>query len=212
MHRQEACRQKPFQSDSGLKKMGPVLGPLHHFGLEGWDWPMDMRARLLRKVLEFKERWSSWSQLNRSHPGLEHNLLWTSSQLWLLLFWALEARAESEAVPVGSEAESILCNKCYSKTHPHAWSKMPCPKRKLWLFLLRGVSSEAAHRGDPVTVECSISNWHFWFSIMVTKISWAGGIGFLTLEGWSLSYLSDHPLIGGGMFMQQNGGWLGKLS
>ena len=104
MHRQEAYRQKLLQSDSGLKKMGPVLGPLHHFGLEGCDWPIDMGDRLLSKVLEFEERWRSWSQLNRSHPGLEHKSLWTSRQLWLLLFWALESRAESEEVSVGSEA------------------------------------------------------------------------------------------------------------
>lgn len=60
------------------------MGTLHHFGFESWDWPMDMGDKLLRKVLEFEERWSSWSQFKRSHPGLEHKSLWTSRQLWLL--------------------------------------------------------------------------------------------------------------------------------
>ena len=94
-HRQEACRQKPFQSDSGLKNMGLVLGPLHHFGLESWNWPMDMGARLLRKVLEFKERWNSWSQLNRSHPGLEHKSLWLADNSDFCCFerWRPEQRA-----------------------------------------------------------------------------------------------------------------------
>lgn len=119
------------------------------------------------KFLEPIQQESPWS---RTQVIMNQQTTLTFEQQ-LLLFWALEARAESKEVPVGSEAESILCSKCYSKTHPQAWSNMLCLQRKLWLFLLRGVLSEVAQRRDLVTVECSFSNWNFWFSFMVTKIS-----------------------------------------